>query len=223
MAVVIHMKKAPPIAKPEEKSVPTVSLDLLPQTLAAGNTTADAVDIDAADDSTSSAYGIAEKVLRVLLTIFLPVGLFMLAMGVGIAPMQDGLARTPKVVNDDYYETVMIMFGLFLTLGAVGLWSSAAGDIGLQWAGLRGGEDHLQLALLFHGHQSAWLVDDPVVSRPAAHSGRILVAVCAAGGGEEALDRQARAQCAAARVINRSRRYCTMVVLHASHMGRARR
>jgi len=76
------------------------------------------------------ALEICELVLRVLLSIFGLVGLFIFAMGIGIAPLQDGLVVTLKVVHENA-QTVMNIIGPMIFLGAVGLWTmEMSEDIG---------------------------------------------------------------------------------------------
>jgi len=76
------------------------------------------------------ALEICELVLRVLLSIFGLVGLFIFAMGIGIAPLQNGLVVTLKVVHENT-QRVMIVIGPMIFLGAVGLWTmEMSEDIG---------------------------------------------------------------------------------------------
>ena len=71
-----------------------------------------------------------ELVLRAALSIFGLVGLFIFAMGIGIAPLQSGLVATLKVVHENT-QTVMLFLGPMIFLGAVGLWTmEMSEDIG---------------------------------------------------------------------------------------------
>ena len=78
------------------------------------------------------ALEICELVLRVLLSIFGLVGLFIFMMGVGIFPQMQGLVNT-LIVIPCYKNTqvIMLVLGPTIFLGGVGLWTmEMSEDIG---------------------------------------------------------------------------------------------
>ena len=63
----------------------------------------------------------AELGLRILLSLFLPVGLYMFFSGLGIIALLDNLVHVLGVIGDPH--TVAALVGPMLFMGALGMWS----------------------------------------------------------------------------------------------------